>query len=60
MFNIWFPVEGELSPNKSPGESLAALFPGGSITGCPKVVTMAAIDQLEVHLEVHGQDQSVI
>ena len=40
-------VEGRLSPNKSPGESLAALFPGGSITGCPKVVTMAAIDQLE-------------
>ena len=40
-------VEGKLSPNTSAGKSLAALFPGGSITGCPKVVTMAAIDQLE-------------
>ena len=40
-------VEGKLSPNNSAGKSLAALFPGGSITGCPKVVTMAAIDQLE-------------
>ncbi|MGB1802238.1 MAG: chorismate-binding protein [Candidatus Thalassarchaeaceae archaeon] len=40
-------VEGELSPNTSVGKSLASLFPGGSITGCPKVVTMAAIDELE-------------
>ena len=40
-------VEGKLSPNNTAGKSLAALFPGGSITGCPKVVTMAAIDQLE-------------
>ena len=40
-------VEGKISPNNSAGKSLAALFPGGSITGCPKVVTMAAIDQLE-------------
>ena len=40
-------VEGKLSSKSSAGKSLAALFPGGSITGCPKVVTMAAIDQLE-------------
>ena len=40
-------VEGKLSPNTSAGKSLAALFPGGSITGCPKIVTMAAIDELE-------------
>jgi len=40
-------VEGELSTDSSAGNALAALFPGGSITGCPKVVTMAAIDELE-------------
>jgi len=40
-------VEGKLIPKASAGKSLSALFPGGSITGCPKVVTMAAIDQLE-------------
>ncbi len=40
-------VEGELSAESSAGNALAALFPGGSITGCPKVVTMGAIDELE-------------
>ena len=40
-------IEGKLIPKASAGKSLSALFPGGSITGCPKVVTMAAIDQLE-------------
>ena len=40
-------VEGQLSSSTSAGEALSALFPGGSITGCPKVVTMSAIDELE-------------
>lgn len=40
-------VEGRLRQDKSVGQALSALFPGGSITGCPKVVTMAAIDELE-------------
>ena len=40
-------VEGQLSSSTSVGEALSALFPGGSITGCPKVVTMSAIDELE-------------
>jgi anthranilate synthase/aminodeoxychorismate synthase-like glutamine amidotransferase len=40
-------VSGELLPNVSFGAALSALFPGGSITGCPKTVTMAAIDELE-------------
>ncbi len=40
-------VEGSLGAESSAGQALAALFPGGSITGCPKVVTMAAIDELE-------------
>ncbi|DAC64860.1 TPA: aminodeoxychorismate synthase, component I, partial [Candidatus Thalassarchaeaceae archaeon] len=40
-------VGGQLSSETSAGEALSALFPGGSITGCPKIVTMAAIDELE-------------
>jgi anthranilate synthase component 1 len=40
-------VTGELRPGVSPGEVLAAVFPGGTITGCPKVRCLAAIDRLE-------------
>jgi len=42
-------VEGELAPEKSVGDVLVSLFPGGSITGCPKLVTIAAINELEKH-----------
>ena len=40
-------VEGVISDSCNVGDALTALFPGGSITGCPKLVTMAAIDELE-------------
>ena len=40
-------VEGELCDSSNVGMALSSLFPGGSITGCPKLVTMAAIDELE-------------
>jgi len=42
-------VEGELAPELTVGDALASLFPGGSITGCPKLVTIAAINELEQH-----------
>jgi len=42
-------VEGILSPDKNVSDALMSLFPGGSITGCPKAVTIAAIDELEQH-----------
>ena len=40
-------VRGELADGISPGQVLAALFPGGTITGCPKVRCMEIIAELE-------------
>ncbi len=40
-------VSGELRPGTRPGEVLRAMFPGGTITGCPKVRCMSIIRQLE-------------
>lgn len=40
-------VRGQLRPEVTPGSLLRAVFPGGSITGAPKVSAMRAIDQLE-------------
>jgi anthranilate synthase component 1 len=40
-------VRGELRPGATPGEVIAAVFPGGTITGCPKVRCMQVIAELE-------------
>lgn len=40
-------VRGRVRPEVGPGQLLAALFPGGTITGCPKVRTMQIIRELE-------------
>jgi len=40
-------VRGRLRPTTTPGEVLAAVFPGGTITGCPKVRCMEIIVELE-------------
>lgn len=40
-------VQGRLRAGISPGTVLGALFPGGTITGCPKVRTMQIISELE-------------
>jgi len=40
-------VRGEINRDNDLWSALSALFPGGSITGCPKTVTCAAIDLLE-------------
>ena len=40
-------VQGRLRPGLDGWDALQALFPGGSITGCPKTVTVASIDELE-------------
>ncbi len=40
-------VRGRLRPDVMPGEALRAVFPGGTITGCPKVRCMEIIDELE-------------
>jgi anthranilate synthase component 1 len=40
-------VRGELREGVSPGEAIAAVFPGGTITGCPKVRCMELLGALE-------------
>ncbi|MCB6184376.1 aminodeoxychorismate synthase component I [Leeia sp. TBRC 13508] len=42
-------VHGELRADILPGDAIAAMFPGGTITGCPKVRTMQIIRELETH-----------
>lgn len=42
-------VTGELNDASSPLELLASAFPGGSITGAPKIRAMEVIDELEPH-----------
>ena len=40
-------VRGRLRPDVSPRQALHAVFPGGTITGCPKVRCMEIISELE-------------
>lgn len=40
-------VEGLLAENKSPADIIRAVFPGGTITGCPKVRCMEIIRDME-------------
>lgn len=40
-------VEGQLAPGQTAADLLAAVFPGGSITGAPKLRAMEIIDALE-------------
>jgi anthranilate synthase component 1 len=40
-------VRGELRKGVTPGQVIAATFPGGTITGCPKVRCMEIIAELE-------------
>jgi para-aminobenzoate synthetase component 1 len=40
-------IEGRLAPGKTWAELLRSMFPGGTITGCPKIRTMEIIEELE-------------
>jgi anthranilate synthase component 1 len=40
-------VRGELAPGAGPVDAMKAVFPGGTITGCPKVRCMEIIAELE-------------
>ncbi|MCC5885948.1 MAG: aminodeoxychorismate synthase component I [Gammaproteobacteria bacterium] len=42
-------IRGRLAPGVSPLAAFARAFPGGSITGAPKVRAMQIIDELEAH-----------
>ncbi|GBC63204.1 aminodeoxychorismate synthase, component I [Desulfonema ishimotonii] len=51
--NVWHLVsvaEGVLDADKNTVDLLRATFPGGSITGCPKIRSMEIIDELEPNL----------
>ena len=47
VFHLVGTVEGELRDEIGPAELLKATFPGGSITGAPKIRAMQIIDELE-------------
>ena len=47
VFHLTSTVEGRLRPGKDVIDLLKATFPGGSITGAPKVRAMEIIDELE-------------
>ena len=40
-------VRGALQPHRSLADVLVATFPGGSMTGAPKLRTMDLIDEME-------------
>ncbi len=42
-------IEGRLDSGKDTVDLIEATFPGGSITGCPKIRAMEIIDELESH-----------
>lgn len=47
VFHLVSQVSGALAPGRSPVEVVKALFPGGTITGVPKIRCMQIISELE-------------
>ncbi|MCP4364347.1 MAG: aminodeoxychorismate synthase component I [Planctomycetes bacterium] len=47
VFHLVAAIEGELHPRYDATDLLRATFPGGSITGAPKIRAMEIIDELE-------------
>jgi para-aminobenzoate synthetase component 1 len=47
VYHLVSDICGEVNEGISHGEILRAVFPGGSITGCPKIRAMEIIDELE-------------
>lgn len=47
VFHLVSNVRGILRPDKTPVDLVKALFPGGTITGCPKVRCLEIIEELE-------------
>ncbi len=47
VYHLVSVVEGELEADRDAVDLIRAVFPGGSITGCPKIRAMEIIDELE-------------
>ncbi len=47
VFHLVSVVTGDLRPEKTSVDLIKATFPGGSITGCPRIRSMEIIDELE-------------
>ncbi|MBI3312872.1 MAG: anthranilate synthase component I family protein, partial [Candidatus Omnitrophica bacterium] len=47
VLHIVSKITGKLSKGKTPLDLIGAMFPGGTITGCPKIRCMEIIDELE-------------
>ncbi|MFW6011027.1 MAG: aminodeoxychorismate synthase component I [Desulfosalsimonas sp.] len=47
VFHLVSVVRGRLAPQKDSIDLVRAAFPGGSITGCPRIRAMEIIDELE-------------
>jgi para-aminobenzoate synthetase component 1 len=47
VYHLVSVVEGTLAEGKGSADLIRATFPGGSITGCPKIRSMEIIDELE-------------
>lgn len=47
VFHLTSTIEGRLRPGAGPVELLRNTFPGGSVTGAPKIRAMEIIDELE-------------
>ena len=47
VLHIVSDIEGRLRPGKDAWDVIQAMFPGGTITGCPKIRSMEIIDELE-------------
>jgi anthranilate/para-aminobenzoate synthase component I len=47
VIHIVSEIAGKLRPGKDVWDVIQAMFPGGTITGCPKIRSMEVIDELE-------------
>lgn len=47
VWHTYSVIRGTLEKNLHPVAAFASMFPGGSVTGCPKVAAMKEIDRLE-------------
>ena len=47
VWHTYSTIEGKLLPTLHPVQALQSMFPGGSVTGCPKAVAIQRIAELE-------------